>query len=39
MSHASLFYTVFYSLEDEGILDISNEVDMFCIHLVFLIVH
>ena len=27
---------MFYSLEDEGILDISNEVDMFCLHLVFL---
>ena len=32
----SLYYAMFYSLEDEGILDILNEVDMFSLHFVFL---
>lgn len=30
-----LFYDTFYSLEDEGILNPLNEVDIFCLHFVF----
>ena len=30
------FYTVFHFLEDEALLDISNDTDIFCLHYVFL---
>ena len=30
-----LFYDTFYSLEQEGALDPLNEIDMFCLHTVF----
>ena len=30
-----LFYDTFYSLEDEGVLDPMNEIDIFCLHSVF----
>jgi hypothetical protein len=32
----SVFYRLFYAMEDEGILDISNDMDMFALHWVFL---
>ena len=32
----SLFYETFRSLEDEGKLDHLNEVDMYCLHFIFL---
>ena len=32
----SLFYRIFYSLEDAGLLDPSNEGDLFSLHFVFL---
>ena len=32
----SLFYRIFYSLEDAGLLDPSNEADMFSLHFVFI---
>lgn len=30
------FYTLFYSMEDHGILDPDNEVDLWCLHFVFM---
>ena len=30
------FYTLFYSMEENGILDPTNTVDLFCLHYVFL---
>lgn len=30
-----LFYDVFYTLEDEGVLDPLNEIDIFCLHTIF----
>lgn len=32
----SIFYALLYKLEDESLLDTANEVDMFCIHYVFI---
>ena len=32
----SLFYHIFFALEDDGVLDPSNETDLFCLHFVFL---
>ena len=32
----SLFYRIFYSLEDAGLLDPSNEADLFSLHFVFI---
>ncbi len=29
-------YNLFYDLEDEGLLDPSDEIDLFCLHFVFL---
>lgn len=31
-----LFYQLFYRIEDTAILDINNEVHMFCLHFVFM---
>lgn len=31
-----LYYEVLHSLEDDGLLDLSNTVHMFCAHYVFL---
>lgn len=33
----SSFYTVFNFMENEGILDLSNDMDVFCLHYVFLL--
>lgn len=33
---ASIFHILFHNLEDEGLLSTLNEVDMFCLHYVFL---
>lgn len=30
------YYQAFYAMEDDGSLDVNNEVDMFCLHYVFL---
>ena len=35
-SCSQLFYHLFYYMENEGILNIENEVHMFCLHYVFL---
>lgn len=32
----SSFYTVFDHMENEGILDLSNDTDVFCLHYAFL---
>ena len=32
----SLFYRVFYPLEDTGLLDPSEDIDLFCLHYVYL---
>lgn len=32
----SVFYYLFYSLEERGLLSPSNEIDLFCLHYVFL---
>ena len=32
----SPFYHIFFALEDDGVLDPSNETDLFCLHFVFL---
>lgn len=32
----STYAVIFHSLEDEGVLDIDNEVDLFCLHYVYL---
>lgn len=32
----SLFYRVFYALEDNGLLDPTNNMDLFCLHYVYL---
>ncbi|XP_052215807.1 uncharacterized protein LOC127834199 [Dreissena polymorpha] len=32
----SLYYSLFYNIEDEGILDVSNEIHIALLHLVFL---
>ena len=31
----SLFYNLFYALEDEGLLDVNNETDLFALHYVY----
>lgn len=31
-----IYYSVFYFLEESGYLDLSNEVNMFCLHYVFI---
>ena len=33
---ASLFYNTFYSLEGENKLDPNNEIDLYCLHYVYL---
>ena len=33
---ASLFYNTFYSLEDDDKLDPNNEIDLYCLHYVYL---
>ncbi|KAH3804281.1 hypothetical protein DPMN_132565 [Dreissena polymorpha] len=32
----SLYYSLFYNMEDEGILDVSNDIHIALLHLVFL---
>ena len=36
MSCVSLFYQIFYTPEDEGGLDPSNDIDLFALHFVYL---
>nr|XP_006818681.1 PREDICTED: uncharacterized protein LOC102800480 [Saccoglossus kowalevskii] len=31
-----LFYNTFYTLEDRGLLDINNDIHMFCLHFVYI---
>ena len=33
---APLFYNTFYSLEDDDKLDPNNEIDLYCLHYVYL---
>ena len=33
---STLYYYVFYYMEEAGYLDVSNEVNMFCLHYVFI---
>lgn len=33
---ASIFYDIFSSLEDEGKLNAGNEIDLYCLHFIFL---
>ena len=35
-SCVSLFYQIFYTLEDEGVLDPNNDIDLFALHFVYL---
>ena len=32
----SVFYQIFYHLEDNGVLDPSSELDLFCLHFVYM---
>ena len=32
----SIFYTLFYFLKDHGLLDSSNDIHLYCLHLVYL---
>ena len=36
VTSVSLFYQIFYALEDEGQLDLNNNIDLFALHYVYL---
>ena len=36
VTSVSLFYQIFYALEDEGQLDLNNDIDLFALHYVYL---
>ena len=32
----TLYYNIFYAMEDEGLLDCDNDIHLFCLHYIFL---